>query len=152
MVPCMYANVIPVDSSHPPKMMSEARAESVRGPRQVTQMAPASSTTAAGSSQEISSPNSPLNRRCTPADPPKLLPAAPPPLMLPSPPNSRPSPLYPKASSSGLLSVDPPMYGRSAAGVSSTAAIHHPAETTIASAAVSSCRTRRRSDTGAATR
>ena len=90
----MHANVIPVDSSHPPKMMSEARAESVLGPRQVTQTAPASSSTAAGSSQEISSPNSPLNRRCSPAVPPKLLPAAPPPpAMLPSPPNSRPSPL-----------------------------------------------------------
>ena len=51
-----------------------------------------------------------------------------------------------------MLSVDPPMYGRSAAGVSSTAAIHHPAETTIASAAASSCRTRRQNGTGAATR
>src|SRR5580693_8146775 len=133
-------------------MMSEARAGSVRGPRQVTQMAPASSTTAAGSSQEISSPNSPLNRRCTPADPPKLLPAAPPPLMLPSPPNSRPSPLYPKASWSGLLSVDPPMYGRSAAGVRSTAAIHHPADTASAAPAASSCQARRQNGTGAATR
>src|SRR3984885_4992993 len=123
-------------------MMSEARAESVRGPRQVTQTAPASSTTAAGSSHEISSPTSPLNRRGSPAPPPKLLPAAPPPPPppsppLPSPPNSRPNPLEPKASSSGLLSVDPPMYGRSAAGVSSTAAIHHPAETTLAHAAAS---------------
>src|ERR1700678_1205095 len=60
-------------------MMSEARAASVRGPRQVTQIPPASSTTAAGSSQEISSPNSPFSSRCTPAVPPKLLPDAPPP-------------------------------------------------------------------------
>ncbi len=49
-----------------------------------------------------------------------------------------------------LLSCDPPTYGRSAAGVSTTAATHHPADTSMARPAAASWRTRRASGTGAA--
>ena len=51
-----------------------------------------------------------------------------------------------------LLFVDPPMYGRSAAGHSATATNHQPPTTTIASPAASSCRTRRHRPVGAAHR
>ena len=44
------------------------------------------------------------------------------------------------------------MYGRFAAGVRSTASTHHPAPTTTATPAASSCHTRRPSPVGAATR
>ena len=46
-------------------------------------------------------------------------------------PVSRPRPLYPMASCRMLLFVEPPKYGRSAAGVSSAARIHQPAPTMI---------------------
>ena len=51
-----------------------------------------------------------------------------------------------------LLSCEPPMYGRLAAGQSATIATHQPAETTSAAPAASSWRSRRRSGVGAATR
>ena len=51
-----------------------------------------------------------------------------------------------------LLFCDPPMYGRSAAGVSCTIATHHPDAATITAVATTSWVIRRRSDTGAAIR
>ena len=44
------------------------------------------------------------------------------------------------------------MYGRSAAGHSSTSAMYHPAATTMATSAAPSCRSRVRSRVGPATR
>src|SRR5215472_5900183 len=91
-----------------------------------------SEISAAGSSQLTCPPNSDPNSRKIPVDPPNppppgpgpAKPAAPPALLLLNPmdpvsvPSSRPRPLYPKASCKMLLFVDPPKYGRSAAGVS----------------------------------
>ena len=51
-----------------------------------------------------------------------------------------------------LLCCDPPMKGREPTGVSITAAIHQPAETTIEASAISRSTTRRPSLGGAATR
>src|SRR5882757_2362933 len=51
-----------------------------------------------------------------------------------------------------LLFVEPPTYGRLPAGVSSTIAIHQPADTTIANPDASNCRMRRRNGVGAAMR
>src|SRR5215472_9434334 len=91
-----------------------------------------SEISAAGSSQLTCPPNSDPNSRKIPVDPPNppppgpgpAKPAAPSVLLLLNPmdpvsvPSSRPRPLYPKASCKMLLFVDPPKYGRSAAGVS----------------------------------
>ena len=51
-----------------------------------------------------------------------------------------------------LFVVDPPIYGRLDAGVSSTIATHQPAETTMAPAPASNCQDRRTSPPGPATR
>src|SRR5215831_5540997 len=102
--------------------------------RRDTHSSAPSEISAAGSSQLTCPPNSDPNSRKIPVDPPNppppgpgpaMPPARPPPVLLllnpmdpVSVPSSRPRPLYPKASCKMLLFVDPPKYGRSAAGVS----------------------------------
>ena len=136
-------------------MMSAARVRSVRARRTVMTRPITSSASAAGRSQDASPPKAELNIRVQPVLPHMpVVPGPPPPVpTLPvSLPVSRPKPLYPNSTSQKVLFVEPPMYGRFAAGVSTTIAIHQPAPATIETAITMPWRRRRTREPGAATR
>src|SRR5205807_5058958 len=152
MIPLLKLKTIPVTTSHPPQSRNAARARSVRGARQRITTPTTSRSSAAGRSHEISPPNWVLNKRLQPVGPHRLPVPPPPPTLPDSLPVSRPKPLYPNIRLSSVLFCEPPMYGRSAAGTSTTAATHQPAETASAAPPIASCTSRRRNGVGAATR
>ena len=147
MVPCMKLNTTPVTSSQPPHRISPARARSVRGALRLNHSPATNAISAAGSSQETSVPKLSPNSRPMPGSPPND--AFPPPPK-PPPPAGRHrlhrrrcrnrrrcgrDRCSPSASSSRLLSVEPPMYGRASAGQIATSATYQPADTTSATVA-----------------
>ncbi len=69
MIPLAKLNTVAVTSIHPPKITRAARVLSLRGARRVSQSAPASSTSAPGTSHEIWPPNESLNKRAIPVGP-----------------------------------------------------------------------------------
>ncbi|SQC30254.1 Uncharacterised protein [Rothia kristinae] len=146
-MPCMIENTTQVVRNHEPHTTSVARRRSVRAARRVIHRAAAVRMIAAGISQEICPPKEESNIRNIVG-----LAVAPPPTDPVSSPEIRPRPLYPKVRSQKLLVCDPPMYGRSDAGVSITSATHQPAATTRAASAAASPASRRRSVPRASTR
>src|SRR5262249_26055306 len=91
----------------------------------------------------------------SPANPPPPGPPPPPPPpggppggppRPPKNPNSRCNPSYPRSNSRAEFVCDPPMYGRSDAGTSSTTATHQPLAPTKAAPATTSRRTQCRTD------
>ena len=148
-----------VTASQPPHTNSAVRVESVRAVLRVSHSPAMPRMIAAGISHATWPPISALNMRPIPVSPhipPPGPPAAPAPVAPPpgttlpvSLPVSRPRPLYPNTSSMIEFVCDPPMYGRMSAGMSSTMAIHHPADAISAIPAASSCRKRVRIRVGA---
>ncbi len=136
-MPSPKLNNADVTTSQPPQSNERGAGPVRSGTFQVDTSPAASSTNAAGSNHEIWPPKSALNRRVSPVIPHG---EGPPLVTLPfSLPVRRPKPLYPNIRFHRLLFCEPPMYGRFAAGVSCTIAIHQPAERSIATPPRKSC-------------